>query len=546
MTDALAGPVAFQAYAAAAHGWDPVGTPIHRGAELAAHWPAFVAANRSAVLIFRRAGAPLPAVSQVQAHLHRARAEVLHHGSGAYAAGMPCLRFTQPAYLPLVLPDGAAPHSSAELPLDGCMVAMGVLERAAAPCEAFEGVQAAASALGWEWFHGGVIVRALGELDGERRIPATISAADQLHFTRRYGGDLWMWYVAGRLVSSGMYSVGEVTRALMAARRHDCRPITPVLRRTVVPPAPSEATVAVLIPTVDRVPYLRAALAQLRAQTHRPTQIIVVDQTPAASRDHQLEADFPELPLHIVRLDAAGQSSARNAGIHLVRADWTLLLDDDIDFPPTLIAQHVALCEATGADVSVGVATEDGVAPLPEAQRGWRLSAVLMGGNSLVRTELLRQVGGFDLAFDGGSRADGDLGVRLQRAGALMLLDGANSLHHHHAPRGGLRVHKARTVTRASARQRIWGRHPVVATELYICLRYYGAWSLREMRLLRLFSGLRMEGGRVARAARLLVGLVTLWPEWRRQAAVVERAQALARVHPSLTRFDPPSEMREP
>lgn len=540
MTGALVGTMAFQAYAATVNGWQPVGAPMHRGAELAAQWPAFVTANRSALLLFRRVGEPLPEVAQVQAHLHRARAEVLHHGSGVYAAGMPCLRFTQPAYLPLVLPDGVAPHSSAELLLDGCLVAMGVLESAPAPCAAFEGVQAAASALGWEWFHGGVIVRALSEHDGDRPIPAPISAVDQLHFTRRYVGDLWMWYVAGRLVSSGMFPLGEVARAVMAARRHRCRPITPVLRRTMVPQARSEATVAVLIPTVDRVPYLRAALEQLRAQTHRPTQIIVVDQTPAASRDHQLEADFPELPLHVVRLDAAGQSSARNAGIHQVRADWTLLLDDDIDFPPTLIAQHVALCEATGADVSVGVATEDGVTPLPEAQRGWRLSPVLMGGNSLVRTALLRNVRGFDLAFDGGSRADGDLGLRLQRAGALMLLDGANSLHHHHAPRGGLRVHKARAVTRASARQRILGRHPVVATELYICLRYFGEWSMREVRLVRLFSGLRMEGGRLARVARLTVGVLTLWPEWRWQEQAVARARVMAVTHPSLEDFEIP------
>jgi glycosyltransferase involved in cell wall biosynthesis len=538
MTASVVNPLAVQAYAAAPTGWQPVGAPMHRGSELAAQWPAFVLANRSALLLFRCAGEPLPDVPQVQENLNRARAEVLHYGAGAYAAGMPCLRFTQPAYLPLVLPAGASPYSSGELQLDGCAVGVGVLERAAPPCGEFEGVQAAASALGWEWFHGGVIVRAVGGPEGELRLPDQVSAADQLHFMRRFFGDLWMGYVACRLVTAGMFPPAVVARAVMDARRHRCRPAPLALRRTVVPTAASPATVAVLIPTVDRVAYLRAALEQLRAQTHRAAQVIVVDQTPEASRDLDLEADFPDLPLHVVRLQAAGQSSARNAGIHHVRADWTLLLDDDIDFPPTLIAQHVALCEATGADVCVGVATEDGVAPLPEAQRGWRLSPVLMGGNSLVRTALLREVGGFDLAFDGGSRADGDLGLRLQRAGALMLLDGANSLHHHHAPRGGLRVHKARTVTRASARQRIWGRHPVVATELYICLRHFGEWSLREVRLLRLFSGLRMDGGRLAQVARLTVGVLTLWREWRRQEKGVAQARVMAVTHPSLEDFE--------
>ncbi|MFN9424698.1 hypothetical protein, partial [Gemmatimonas sp.] len=99
---------------------------MHRGSELAAQWPAFVLANRSALLLFRCAGEPLPDVPQVQENLNRARAEVLHYGARAYAAGMPCLRFTQPAYLPLVLPAGASPYSSGELLLDGCAVGVGV------------------------------------------------------------------------------------------------------------------------------------------------------------------------------------------------------------------------------------------------------------------------------------------------------------------------------------------------------------------------------------------------------------------------------------
>ena len=45
-----------------------------------------------------------------------------------------------------------------------------------------------------------------------------------------------------------------------------------------------KARVSVLIPTLERYPYLRTLLDQLRSQTVRPYEIIVVDQTSAAEQ----------------------------------------------------------------------------------------------------------------------------------------------------------------------------------------------------------------------------------------------------------------------
>ena len=74
---------------------------------------------------------------------------------------------------------------------------------------------------------------------------------------------------------------------------------------------------------------------------------------------------------------------------------------------------------------------------------------------SMLRRELLRASGMFDLAYDGKQCEDFDLGLRLYMRGAKAVLDPRMTVLHHHAPRGGLRIHGTRAVTRASSRARI-------------------------------------------------------------------------------------------
>ncbi len=86
--------------------------------------------------------------------------------------------------------------------------------------------------------------------------------------------------------------------------------------------------------------------------------------------------------------------------------------------------------------------------------------------NTMLRRSALERSGLFDLAFDRGSRADHDLGMRLHLAGAALVYDPDVEVYHHHAPIGGLRTHGARTVTRASARRSLTQRNLPSVTEL--------------------------------------------------------------------------------
>lgn len=122
----------------------------------------------------------------------------------------------------------------------------------------------------------------------------------------------------------------------------------------------------------------------------------------------------------------SGVASARNTGIAEARASWVAFLDDDDRWAPAKLRTQLTLAEETGAQwvyaAALNIDQADRVLflnnPAPPATDGW-LGAInpVPGGcsNVIVRTELVRQVGGFDerLAL----LADWDLWIRLaQRA----------------------------------------------------------------------------------------------------------------------------------
>jgi glycosyltransferase involved in cell wall biosynthesis len=222
----------------------------------------------------------------------------------------------------------------------------------------------------------------------------------------------------------------------------------------------------------------------------------VVDQTPAKDRDTDLSADFADLPLVVFHLDRAGQCSSRNAGLKEVTGDYILFIDDDDEIPPHLIEDHLRGLAQSRAQVSSGVADEEGAGPLPEDFTYTRTSNVFPTNNTLVMKEVLRQSGLFDLAFDRGQRADHDLGMRIYLSGALMILSPEISVFHHHAPAGGLRTHKARIITYAGSRHRLGVRHLPSVTEFYLALRYFTPRQVREMFWLRAFGTFSFQGSR--------------------------------------------------
>jgi glycosyltransferase involved in cell wall biosynthesis len=301
-----------------------------------------------------------------------------------------------------------------------------------------------------------------------------------------------------------------------------------------VPEPERPPAVTVLIPTIDRYPYLHTLLSQLGQQTVPPHEIVVVDQTPKASRDGKLASRFPGLPLQLISQDRPGQCTARNAGLERATGEYVLFLDDDVEIPPTLIADHLESLRRFRAEVSCGVAEEVGAGPLPREFTFPRVSDVFPAGNTMIRAEVLECAGLFDLAYDQGQRADGDLGVRIYLSGALMVLNPAISVLHHRAPQGGLRTHKARIVTRASSRRRLTHRNLPTTWDLYRVRRYFDEEHVRELLWLGVLGTFAARGSRLRRMVKGITSLILLPDTLQRLARNNAAARALFPHYPQI------------
>ena len=186
--------------------------------------------------------------------------------------------------------------------------------------------------------------------------------------------------------------------------------------------------------------------------------------------------------------------------------------------------------------MSSGVAHETGAGPLPENFRYTRASDVFPTNNTLIRRGILTRSGLFDLAYNRGARADGDLGMRVYQSGAVMVLNPAISVLHHHAPQGGLRTHKARVVTYASSRNSIFQRHLPSVTEIYLARRYFTARQVTEMLWQRVLGTFSVRGGIVRKVFKAIVSAIllpaTLWEIRSRSRAARQMLQRFPLIPP--------------
>ncbi len=406
------------------------------------------------------------------------------------------------------------PATSWRLSLRACLLQTGVLRQMGGPCPDFETLEGASLEFGHRCITRGALLRHIPSLlpDTKSIPPTPLSFTDIVRFLLyRYGGTWARWALLRGWMRQEM-SLRDLLKGWRTISRltppQDPPPFvhsqSPAVRDL------SPAKVSVLIPTVDRYPYLRTLLGQLREQTVAPLEIIIVDQTAADRRDTHLAEQFADLPLRILYQDQPGQCTSRNAGLMQSRGDYILFIDDDDEVAPTLIEDHLKTLDRFEAEVSSGVADEVGAGPLPSNFLLLRASDVFPTNNTLIREEALQGSGLFDLAYNRGQRADGDLGMRVYLSGALMILNPQISVLHHHAPSGGLRKHKARTITYASSRRYLTHRQLLSATEAYMALRYFGEEALRERIWLSVLGTFSVRGGRHRKILKALVSLCLL------------------------------------
>lgn len=490
-------------------------------------------------LLFWDRQLPLPNPAIISA-FESMRGDVWHAGLRLGLGGQPPLiNSVESTWMFNCDPDSTIDSTSWRLSLRAALIPSDVLRKFHFIRPEFESLDASSLELGHRMIRNGVLLRHSPEL-----IPADfqtskteISWDDQIKFITACYGSFWVRWAVFRAILNGKTSLSAGLKALRKNSISCSKGSAYHTKVTESEPQIFGGTVSIVIPTLDRYPYLRKLLSQLRNQTLKPVEILVIDQTAKERRDPGIATEFADLPLQVFYRDKPGQCSSRNAALQIATGEYILFLDDDSEVPENLIENHLKSLQFFRADASSGVAEEAGAGPIPENFRLIRASDVFPTNNTMIHNSVLHQSGLFDLAYERGQRADGDLGMRIYLTGALMVLNPEIQIYHHHAPQGGLRAHKARKITFASSRNSLFVRHLPSVTEVYLAQRYFSPEALKEMLWRSAIGTFRCKGNVFKKSLKSIIAGILL-PDtiWKIKKAVA-KAQALHNQFPQIPRF---------
>lgn len=202
---------------------------------------------------------------------------------------------------------------------------------------------------------------------------------------------------------------------------------------------------SVIIPTYNRLKFLREALASVRSQRFTDYEVIVVDD---GSDDGTAEALAAEREwLHVLSQPNRGPGAARNLGAEAARGEYLAFLDsDDLWFPwtleviatlierhdrPALIAGFYADFEQEGDLINIAETPAKGD-PYPDylasSTRGYFAGA----GVSIVERHSFLSAGGFSNEMRCGE--DHDLALRLGTAPGFLQVKVPVTIAHRQHP----------------------------------------------------------------------------------------------------------------
>lgn len=186
--------------------------------------------------------------------------------------------------------------------------------------------------------------------------------------------------------------------------------------------------ISLVIPTYNRMATLSRALASVAAQSHRPRQVIVIDD---ASGDATADVVAPFLARGVIyrrQPRNLGASAARNAGAALCEGALIAFLDSDDELEPNNLAERLRALRAAGPSCVLAYCPSlilgdklrivvDTLAP--DAWTRPFVDCNFAGGASqcLVDAASFRAVGGFDEQL--AVAEDWDLWLRLFGRGAF-------------------------------------------------------------------------------------------------------------------------------
>lgn len=246
----------------------------------------------------------------------------------------------------------------------------------------------------------------------------------------------------------------------------------------------AEPAVTVVVPTHQRRETLRRTLESLRVQSADPSSYEVVVATDACDDGSAEMIDALPSPYALRRVDPSGRgrASACNAAIAAARGEVLIVLDDDMGVVPEFVERHRAhhppgsrRCVLGSVPVEIEAGASRAaryvkekfdlhLARLGEDPEHLNRTRSFYTGNASLRTEVMRDVGGFDESFGIYGNEDVELALRLRAAGVELGYD-PEALAHQRYDKGFAGLQRD-TLAKGRTTVHLARRHPQVFGEL--------------------------------------------------------------------------------
>ncbi|MDT0295729.1 glycosyltransferase family A protein [Mesonia ostreae] len=225
--------------------------------------------------------------------------------------------------------------------------------------------------------------------------------------------------------------------------------------------------VSVIIPTLNRYPYLKDVLEDLEKQSYTNFEVLVVDQSEPFQKEFY--NDF-KLKINLNYQEEKALWLARNNAIRNAKGDYILLFDDDSRIASDWIEQHLKSLDFFKADISSGVSISKEGAKLPENYAYFCLSAQLDTGNVLLPKSIFKKIGLFDRQFEKQRMGDGEFGLRSYLADYKNVSNPLAKRLHLKVGSGGLREMGSWDAFRTKK----WFSPRPIPSVLYLYRKYFG------------------------------------------------------------------------
>ena len=301
---------------------------------------------------------------------------------------------------------------------------------------------------------------------------ASLPTCDEYRFLRKNFNPIWVLYTLVLRILSfhnpireirGYWSSRDAQREDYAAQAVSY----PDYEKYESPLLKAQPLVSVIIPTLNRYPYLKDVFRDLEKQTYPHFEVIVVDQTDPF--DESVYQGW-QLNLRYWYQEEKALWRARNEAIQAAKGEYILLYDDDSLVDPDWIEHHLRALDFFNADLSSGVSISTVGAKVPAHYAYFRWSDQLDTGNVLLKKDIFRQIGLFDRTFEGQRMGDGEFGLRAYLAGFRNVSNPKAKRVHLKVGSGGLRQMGSWDAFRPKS---FWAPRPVPSV-LYLYRKYFG------------------------------------------------------------------------